>query len=103
MKDKQIKEMGKIIAKADDTCRAEKITQALYRAGYRKQTEWINALDEMPKEGERVLVKLESVGYNGVEHTLIDTDKRMRGRWVRWRSYVTHWMPLPEIPKGEQK
>lgn len=66
------------------------------------QQEWINALGELPKENERVLVKLEDMGYNGVNHTLIDTDRIMRGRWVRWSGYVTHWMPLTELQKGVQ-
>lgn len=33
----QIEEMAKVIAKADDICRAQTIAEHLYNAGYRKQ------------------------------------------------------------------
>ena len=36
---KQIEEMAKVIAKADDTCRALTISKALYDEGWRKQSE----------------------------------------------------------------
>lgn len=39
MKDKQIDEMAKVIAKEDDTCRAKTIAEALYNAGYRMASE----------------------------------------------------------------
>ncbi len=40
---KQIEEMAKVIAKADDTCRAKTLANALYNADYRKQSEgeWV--------------------------------------------------------------
>ena len=37
-KEKQIEEMAKVIAKADDTCLCRTIAEALYKAGYRKQS-----------------------------------------------------------------
>lgn len=42
-KEKQIEEMAKVIAKADDTCLVKTIAERLYNAGYRKQSEgeWI--------------------------------------------------------------
>lgn len=42
-REKQIEEMAKVIAKADDNCRAKTIAEALYNAGYCKQSEgeWI--------------------------------------------------------------
>ena len=45
MKDKQIDEMAKVIARADDTCLCQTIANSLYRAGYRKQREgeWVRA------------------------------------------------------------
>lgn len=38
-KERQIVEMAKVIVKADDTCLLQTISEALYKAGYRKQSE----------------------------------------------------------------
>lgn len=47
IEEKAIEEMAKIIAKADDTCRAQTISKTLYNAGYRKQSEgeWLSSPD----------------------------------------------------------
>jgi len=45
-REKQIEEMAEIIAKADDTCRAKTIAEALYNAGYRKQSEVVKEFVE---------------------------------------------------------
>ena len=60
--------------------------------------EWISVDDEIPPDQEEVLVLTQS--KNGVRNV----DK---GYWAidhfihRGRSKVTHWMPLPDPPKGE--
>ena len=71
---------------------------ALYNAGYRKQ-EWISVEELLPAEDVRVLVWLRK--DHKTTYTRIDTDRRLNGVWVRWYESVTHWMPLPEPPKGE--
>lgn len=59
---------------------------------------WIPVTERLPAENTRVLVWLtDIVGA----YTKMDTDRLKNNRWVRWGQYVTHWMPLPEPPKGE--
>ena len=64
--------------------------------------QWISVKDRLPEEKERVLVFLKR-GNRTKGYTEIDTDRLIKRIWVRWGSYVTHWMPLPEPPKAEQK
>ena len=73
------------------------IAEGLYNAGYRKQ-EWISVEERLPAEDVRVLVWLRK--DHKTTYTRIDTDRRLNGVWVRWYESVTHWMPLPEPPKG---
>lgn len=62
--------------------------------------EWISVKDRLPEDMiERVLVYVSSISVIG--HPWIDTDRCRNGRWVRYGNDVTHWMPLPEPPKGE--
>ena len=46
----QIEEMAKIVAKEDDTCRSRTISEALYNAGYRKQSEGENISQMHPSD-----------------------------------------------------
>ena len=59
--------------------------------------EWISVDERLPEENVRVLVWLQD---NAQQFIHIDTDRRLHGKWVRWVTDVTHWMPLPEAPKG---
>ena len=64
--------------------------------------EWISVKDGLPLDyKERVLVKINN--FNDIiGHPSVDTDRYVcGGGWVRWGGHVTHWMPLPEPPKGE--
>lgn len=64
--------------------------------------EWISVKDRLPDDGHtRVLVNLVSNLPQGGKITM-DTDRFVGGKWIRWNSSVTHWMPLPEPPKEEQ-
>ena len=104
-REKQIEEMAKEIEltqrnKVVSHCElpsADEYATALYEAGYRKQSEWISVEERLPEEEARVLVWL-NIEDN---YTTIDTDRILCGKWVRWNSFVTHWMPLPEPPKME--
>ena len=61
--------------------------------------EWISVMDILPEDGETVLTY-----RNGIVDVQ-EFDKRRNG-WIRngrfWSILtVSHWMPLPEPPKGE--
>ena len=62
---------------------------------------WIDAKIEKPKNGlARVLVCVDDAEIIGFPQ--IDTDRCIAGRWVRYGSHVSHWMPLPDQPKGDK-
>lgn len=63
-----------------------------------EKQQWISVMERLPEEDTRVLVWLVD-GAN--KYTRMDTDRRHNSKWVRWEKYVTHWMPLPDAPKGE--
>ena len=63
-----------------------------------KQPGWIPVTERLPEENVRVLVCFRFTDYSQIE---MDTDRIEKGKWHRWSKYVTHWMPLPEPPKGE--
>lgn len=115
--EKQVEEMAKIMCrccsnKCDDPsgCIVEDYAEAIYNADYRKQ-EWISVEERLPEcengaETEALLF-MTSAGR-------IEAGYFVRGsvwRDVYFRHYrtcigldvsdVTHWMPLPEPPKGE--
>ena len=65
--------------------------------------EWISVKDRLPEKDIRVLVWMKD---NEEGYTQMDTDRwsctmEQGYHWVRWGKSVTHWMPLPEPPKGE--
>ena len=61
------------------------------------EVKWISVNEGLPEEDTRVLVYLDR---NANPYTFFDTDRLKNGKWVRWNKRVTHWMPLPEPPKG---
>ena len=62
--------------------------------------EWISVNDRLPEDyKQRVMVIC--TGDYPIGYPKIDTDRYVRGHWVRYGIYVTHWMPLPQPPKGE--
>lgn len=64
-------------------------------------SDWIPVTERLPEDWkERVLVKIKDAN-NIIGHPDMDTDRHMGDIWVRWGHNVTHWMPLPEPPKGE--
>ena len=67
--------------------------------------QWISVKDRLPNEDTRVLVDVNIKKLDANTYTYFDTDRLLNGKWVRWNSYVTHWMLLPEPPKakGERK
>lgn len=77
---------------------AEKVRKEV--AQLRDAQKWIPATERLPKPGERVLVCI-----GAVFEAFIDDG----GKWQRYYSAPlnevlgepTHWMPLPQPPKGE--
>lgn len=61
---------------------------------------WIPATERLPGSSlQRVLVVVGGAKAKCLNSSPnIDTDRWFDGRWVRWGEYVTHWMPLPELP-----
>ena len=102
-KEKQIEEMAKIMARRSVAFRnpnvafmttAGKTAESLYNADYRKQ-EWIRVEERFPDEQGHFLI----VDKEGQMNTAFYTPR------FGWFSHfriknITHWMPLPEAPKG---
>lgn len=112
--EKQIEEMARTMCKSYggcnrcmffQSCDVKSFAMRMYDAGYRKQSEgeWISVDERLPEDGKkRVAVFLQNnplIAAMGSNR--IDTDRYLNGKWVRWGKWITHWMPLPEPPKGE--
>lgn len=116
---KQIDEMAEmleIIAKArevyaidvTDHSENEYIREGLLDAGYVKQSEWISVEERLPTEQREVLAYYgfdRGDGDLGMMFTGVLTyfayDKKPHFQHEEIGLRVTHWMPLPEPPKGE--
>lgn len=72
-----------------------------YEDGKNQSQEWISVDDKLPEENGSYLV----IGKSGTPHTA----HFYKGRTMHGKTFsahfsnrcVTHWMPLPEAPKGE--
>jgi len=75
--------------------------QNLIEKGYRKQTEWISVDERLPERMKTVLVCIK--GY--FKNPIMVVSEMLEENGARWSACagftVTHWMPLPEPPKGE--
>lgn len=69
--------------------------------------EWISVEDRLPEEGEYVLCVLKGFNYGGKIQVckFVPADKfKDKPYFEHFRNgfpSVTHWMPLPQPPKGE--
>jgi len=69
--------------------------------------EWVSVDDRLPKEGEYVLCVLKGFNYGGKIQVckFVPADKfKDKPYFEHFRNgfpSVTHWMPMPEPPKGE--
>lgn len=69
--------------------------------------EWISVEDRLPEEGEYVLCVLKGFNYGGKIQVckFVPADKfKDKPYFEHFRNgfpSVTHWMPLPNPPKGE--
>ena len=78
---------------------AEVIADGLIAHGVTVQ-EWISVKDRLPEDYKQRVMAI-CIGDYPIGYPKIDTDRYVRGHWVRYGIYVTHWMPLPLPPKGE--
>ena len=77
-----------------DCDQSKDVAESLYNEGYRKQSEWISVMDELPEGYIDVLYfDGQSIGVD-----FICSDGTWCEEEVR-NNKVTHWMPLPEAPK----
>ena len=67
-------------------------------AGVGHRGNWVGVENQLPEEDVRVLVYIDSER----SYTKIDTDRMLNGKWVRWGTDVSHWMPLPEPPMPKE-
>ena len=86
--------------------------EAVYLADYLVKNgvtvqEWISVDDRLPEEGEYVLCVLKGFNYGGKIQVckFVPADKfKDKPYFEHFRNgfpSVTHWMPLPQPPKGE--
>ena len=96
-------------------------TETAYKNGYAQGTEdavkWISVKDRLPEVVDSYLVVVKCkydweneysidtdvATYNPYEKAYIDDCWNTYNDWYEGQQYlhVTHWMPLPEPPKGE--
>ena len=85
---------------------AEYLADYLVKNGVTVQ-EWISVKDRLPEEGEYVLCVLKGFNYGGKIQVckFVPADKfKDKPYFEHFRNgfpSVTHWMPLPQPPKGE--
>lgn len=92
---KIIKETGLPLSEAE----SEILADVLCMEGYEKKSEWISVKERMPEKGEMVLCYFK---YEPESPDVICENTYHGGKlWLSEGSKVTHWMPLPELPKGE--
>ncbi len=62
--------------------------------------QWISVKDRLPENGKKVLVYCKE---NKNDYEIGAYSDTYMGFFVRqtWYENITHWMPLPEPPKGE--
>ena len=82
------------------------LANALYTAGYRKQSEWISVEERLPEDEKEVLCYYGfdrgdgdlGMMFTGVlSYFCFDPSPHWQHAYIGLT--VTHWMPLPEPPK----
>lgn len=70
------------------------VADAIIKAGYVKQGEWISVEDRLPERPGKYLVYTVKGATKLGDYCSYLVDDKPQFDW-----YVTHWMPLPEPPK----
>lgn len=82
-------------------------TEQAYKNGYEKgkadALKWIPVTERLPKHFEHVLLNIPGEKpFNTVHEGYLEKDGMWNIRMYRCEPEdITHWMPLPEHPKGE--
>ena len=72
------------------------LVEMLYEAGYRKQSEWISVEERLPERvGTYLVYTYKGAIKFGDFRCYYDKNDK-----PQFDCDVTHWMPLPEAPKG---
>ena len=97
-KEKQIEELTNELIRTNSYGTLNAVAEHLYNAGYRK-SEWISVDERLPdKEGTYLT-------YTDKDNVDLDIFCIYPSHGTKFwsgerRGKVTHWMPLPEAPKG---
>lgn len=106
----KIDELAKAIERTgmlDSFSKCEIVAEELYRDGYGKEDDWISVEERLPSEsgvylvytftGNRLVLDYSALYkvFNAFDDL---SDKIANSLSIK----VTHWMPLPEPPKGEE-
>lgn len=67
-----------------------------FDVGKRHAMDWIPVTERLPEYGQRVLAYSGKVFKPSVFWYIFYSED-----YAMWKNEVTHWMPLPEPPKGE--
>ena len=65
--------------------------------------EWIDANEWLPKDNEKVLCLCQADIYEVLVWDNLQQIWLHDAAHCYFKTFVTHWMPLPEPPKGEGK
>ena len=81
-------------------------TEQAYKNGYEAgKPKWISVKERLPEDNERVLVYHDDgmirLGINKNGFADVVSNLYLKHNHKTCFSKVTHWMPLPEAPKGE--
>jgi hypothetical protein len=75
------------------------LAQYLYNEGCRKQSGWVSVKERLPTYEDGKVLIYTAYGISIAERT---TSNRWRGDCAIPK-LITHWMPLPEAPKGGEE
>ena len=110
--EKQIEEMAKVmcgkskpcfLCEVQTPCRCQTDAELLYEAGYRKQ-EWISVDERLPQVTGKYICCVKDKRGNTWTITA-DWSFEMKtwfGDFGEINNTITHWMPLPMPPKGDE-
>lgn len=72
--------------------------------------DWISVKDRLPPESQHAVEKVKGAPCSCLclvavqapfSDVFVATDITIHGKWYNYGEAVTHWMPLPELPKEE--